>query len=590
MRKTPPFFISILPQNFKIEARKNEILASVLERSGIRLNTACGRKGVCGKCLVEVESRGLSPIHELERALHAGKKLKKNQRLACLARVEGNPMVRIPPASHIRETKILDRGPELKTALDPAVKKFRLEPVSIELTSPLSLLDSLRESLKNSRLGIPLDLLAGLGELMSCVGREVTAAVHRDREIIAVEPGDTRDVLYGIAIDLGTTTLVAELVDLNSGKISGVRTAFNSQLKHGADVISRLSSAFGSRENGEDLRRLVVETLNDMIGGLLEGAGTAPESVYEIALAGNTAMNHLLLGVPVASLAVSPFHAAFSSLDELRAADLGFKIHRQGKVYLAPNIRSFVGGDISAGLIASGLEDKNGNYLFLDLGTNGEIVLKTGRLWMTTSTAAGPAFEGMNISCGMPALPGAIAAAGGREILKLRTVGGLPPSGVCGTGLIDLVSYFLRRRELAAHGKILNPDGRLLVTNSLALTQDDIRQVQLACAAVKSGMSLMLKEAGLSASDLDGLYIAGAFGRDLNIRNAQAIGLLPRVDAGKVAFLGNSSLAGARLLLVNRGARDRVEALASRIGYLSLAKDPLFQETFIDALEFGIWS
>ena len=589
MERVPKAVVTVLPYGIKVDARKNEPLAAVLERAGILLNTACGRKGVCGKCLVEVRAGRLSPLHEQEFRLFEKKKLERNQRLACLVRVGGNLTVGIPATSLVRETKILDSGPALKTALDPAVKKFFIDSVPADLASPVSFIDSLRAALKNSRLGVPLGLLAGLGDFLAGSGHGITAVVHRDREIIGLEPGDTRDALRGIAVDLGTTTLVVELVDLNTGKTVGVRTALNSQLKHGADVISRLASAYSSRENGEDLRRLVVDTLNDLIGGLLEKSGTAPESVYEIALAGNTAMNHLLLGIPVSSLAVSPFQAVFSCLEELRAAELGFMIHPQGKVYLAPNIRSFVGGDISAGLIASGLEDKKGNYLFVDLGTNGEIVLKTGGLWMATSTAAGPAFEGMNISCGLPAIAGAVASAGGRDELKLRTIGGLPPAGVCGTGLIDLVAFFLKRRELTVQGKILSPEGRLRITPGLALTQDDIRQIQLACAAVKSGMRLMLKEAGLAASDLDGLYIAGAFGRELNIRNTQAIGLLPRMDCDKVVFIGNSSLAGARLVLLNRGARNRVEALASRIRYLSLAKNPLFQEQFIEALEFGIW-
>ena len=590
MEKIPKVRVTVLPSGIKLAARRNEPLAACLERGGILLNTSCGRRGVCGKCLVEVVSGRLSALQEQESVFVGEKGLNRRRRLACLARIEGVVTLRIPASSRVREMRILDSGPAVKARLDPAVKKYLFDPPPFDPASPMSLLDTLRLALRNGRLGIPLSLLEGLDGILSGAGQKVTAAVYVDREIIGLEPGDTLDSLYGIAVDLGTTTLVVELIDLITGKRLGVRTALNGQLKHGADVISRLSSAFADRKNGEDLKRLVVDSLNSIIGGMLEEAGIKPESVYEVSLAGNTAMNHLLLGVPVASLAVSPFRAVFSRLSGLRAADLGFKVHPHGRVYLAPNIRSFVGGDISAGLIASGLPDKKGHELFVDLGTNGEVVLKTGSRWLTTSTAAGPAFEGMNISCGMPALPGAVSSAGGRDSLKLRTIGGRPPAGVCGTGLIDLVARSLRKRELAPDGKILSAEGRLPITESMALTQDDIRQVQLACAAVKAGMRMMLKEAGLAVSDLDGLSIAGAFGRQLNIRNAQAMGLLPLINEKKVVFVGNSSLAGARLLLLSREARDRVEALASRIQYLSLAKNPLFQDQFIDALAFGRWA
>jgi uncharacterized 2Fe-2S/4Fe-4S cluster protein (DUF4445 family) len=297
-------------------------------------------------------------------------------------------------------------------------------------------------------------------------------------------------------------------------------------------------------------------------------------------------MNHILCGVAVDSMALAPFHAVFSTLPPLAASEIGLALHPQARVYIAPNIKSFVGGDVTAGLVASEFAAGPGTGLFIDLGTNGEIVLKKGGEFVTTSTAAGPAFEGMNISCGMLALPGAINRVEWNNGFKCRTVDDLPPQGVCGTGLIDILAGAVARGLLGRDGRIIGPEKRLRLTDRLALTQQDIRDIQLAVAAVRSGVQLMLREFRLKVEDLDRILVAGAFGSSLDIANAQAIGLLPDVPAGKIAFIGNASLAGARLLLVSRPARAVAETLAAKISHVSLATRPDFQDEFVQSLEF----
>jgi uncharacterized 2Fe-2S/4Fe-4S cluster protein (DUF4445 family) len=332
--------------------------------------------------------------------------------------------------------------------------------------------------------------------------------------------------------------------------------------------------------------------LNELIQDLLRRHEVPPAAIYEAVVAGNTAMSHLFLGLPVESLAVSPFAAVFSSLPALPAAAAKLAMNPRGRVYLAPNIKSFVGGDISAGLVASGLAEQPGNHLFIDLGTNGEIALKKGRRLMVTSTAAGPAFEGMTLSCGMLALPGAIYKAeidaAGR--LSVETIGDTAPLGVCGTGLIDLVAAALETGRLTAKGQIVDPSKRLPVTDGLALVQQDIREIQLAAAAIKTGVRLLLAAEHLTVADLSGISVAGAFGNYLNAENAMRIGLLPRLDAKKFAFLGNASLAGARAFLLSRAERRRGERLARSVRHLSLAQDGDFQSQFIEALEFQEWT
>jgi len=315
-------------------------------------------------------------------------------------------------------------------------------------------------------------------------------------------------------------------------------------------------------------------------------SGVPRHRIYDAVVAGNTAMNHILCGVAVDSLALAPFHAVFSALPPLPAAEIGFALHPQARVYVSPNIKSFVGGDITAGLVAADLAAKPGTGLFIDLGTNGEIILKRNSEFVATSTAAGPAFEGMNISCGMLAVPGAIYRAEWDNGFKVRTIDDLPPQGVCGTGLIDILAGAVTSGLLGRDGRIAGPDKRIRLTERLSLTQQDVRDVQLAVAAVRSGVRLMLREFRLGAAELDRILVAGAFGSSLDLSNAVALGLLPDVPLEKIAFIGNASLAGARLLLVSRPARAVAETLASKVSHVSLATRPDFQDEFVRALEF----
>jgi len=311
------------------------------------------------------------------------------------------------------------------------------------------------------------------------------------------------------------------------------------------------------------------------------------KSIYEIVIAGNTVMNHFLLGIPVKSLSVAPYNAVFNELEPFYAKDIGLNINPHGKVFISPNIKSFVGGDISAGLIAADLRNVKGNILFIDLGTNGEIVLKMDDKFIATSTAAGPAFEGINISSGMMAIPGAIYKAEYKDKkLILYTLKNKKPLGICGTGLIDLISIFVENGDISIGGKIANPSQKIEVQNGIYITQKDVREVQLAIAAIKAGIKSLLKFYKLSLNNIDKIMIAGAFGNYLNIGNAQNIGLLPYFPKEKITFLGNSSLGGARALLLNSDLKNEIFDLVENIEHFSLGADSNFQEYFVDALSF----
>jgi len=587
--------VTILPDGPSVRAAEGEGLADALRRAGVPLSLYCGGRGLCGKCLVEIAGGALPPAAEDERRLLERRGLMTGRfRLACRQVVGGDLEIRVPAGSLLPRMPVLSRGVERSFDLDPAVRKIPIVLPRPTLAEPEALFDQVRALFPGESLAASPAALRSLVRAWDKAGPDgpLTAVIYQGRELLAVEPGDTSNRAFGLALDLGTTTVVAELVDLISGRILDTAAGLNAQAAYGADVVSRLTAAFGRPDKAAELRRVLLESLNGLIAGLCGRNGVEAGEVYETVVAGNTAMNHLFLGLPVDTLAVAPYFAAFSVLPPVPATDAGLAISSAGRVTIAPNIKSFVGGDISAGLAAIDAAHHPGSFLFVDLGTNGELVLKRGDRFTAASTAAGPAFEGMTISCGMLAFPGAVFKAADRDDghPAVETVGGEAPRGVCGTGLIDLLALALRRGRVTPQGRIVDASKVLPFADGLALTQKDVREVQLAAAAVKSGIQVLLEAEGITSAELDDIYVAGAFGAYLDLGNAMALGLLPRVDPRKLRFVGNSSLAGARAMLLSNAERARGEALVGRIGHESLARGPAFQARFVDALEFKEWS
>jgi uncharacterized 2Fe-2S/4Fe-4S cluster protein (DUF4445 family) len=582
--------IKVPSHDLEVSAEDGDRLSDRLLAAGIPISLYCDNRGLCGKCFVEVARGDLPSPGKKEAAWIRQKNLAENYRLACQYTITGDLVVNLPAAFTVRPVPVLPEIPRSIVTPDPAIRMYEVELSQPEISSPRSLFDQIAEGLGVREMRIPARLLRDLPAIVEKGRSRVTVAVHLDKEIVAVKPGSDLDRNFGLAVDVGTTTLVMDLVDLDSGKTIDTEAALNSQVRRGADVISRITYVYGNPGRAAELRDLLLGTLNEMVGRLLERAQVPPDSVHEVIISGNTVMSHLLLAVPVDTLATAPYHAVFSRAPVIPASEAGLAVNPGAPVYLSPNIMSFVGGDISSGLLASRMAGNDGHFLFIDLGTNGEIVLKAGRELITTSTAAGPAFEGMNISCGMPALPGAVFRARANGKIEIWSVGGRPAAGVCGTGLIDIAAIALARGDISSGGAVRNAEKKVRFTETLSLTQEDIRQLQLACAAVKSGIRIILAQNGLTTADLNGVYIAGAFGSYLNIPNSMALGLLPSIDPKKLVFIGNSSLAGARLLLLSKGEREKVEVLVQQVRYLSLASDPGFQDRFIEALDFGPWT
>lgn len=579
--------LEILPDGIKVRVRAGEPLADALLRAGIPVSLYCHKRAICGKCAVRIRS-GLLPLLEApEKAVLEKRGLSPDHRLACRFAVRGDLVVEVIPESRLGRITVLEAGLSVPVALDPQVKKLAVVLEKPPLSAPAAVSESLESLLGTPGLSLPLHALKAYESLDAGSPRTVTAVLYGESEALDLEPGDTSGQAFGLAIDIGTSTVVMELVDLVTGTCAGRVSALNSQASYGADVVSRISFAFQEPDNLKRLRKSIIHLLNELAGELTQTSGVPRNRVYEAVIAGNTAMNHFLCGVSVDSLALSPFHAVFSALPPFPAQEIGLELHPAARVFVVPNIKSFVGGDITSGLAACALAEKTGNVLFIDIGTNGEIILKKGPQFIATSTAAGPAFEGMSISCGMLAVEGAVARVEWRDGFRLQTLGSGPPHGLCGTGLIDVLALSLDRGLVRRDGKISGREKRLRLGDKLHLTQNDIRELQLAAAAIKTGVRLMLREFEVPLKTLDAVYVAGAFGNSLDIRNAKALGLLPGIPEKKITFVGNSSLAGARKLLLSAPERIAAESLARSITHVSLATRPDFQDEFVRCLEFG---
>jgi uncharacterized 2Fe-2S/4Fe-4S cluster protein (DUF4445 family) len=421
--------------------------------------------------------------------------------------------------------------------------------------------------------------------------------------LLATEPGDTTAALFGAAVDIGTTTLVVALIDLRDGRELAIASSLNPQARHSQDVLSRIK--LGSQPQGlQLLHGELIAELNRLVGAAAAEADVPVRHIYEAVFSGNTTMLHLATATNPASLGKYPYTPALQGGQHVSAADIGLVMAPRGLVYLPPIMPAYVGADITSGILATKLAEQRGVTLFVDIGTNGEMVLAANGQLTATSTAAGPAFEGMNIACGMRASRGAIeqVSLSGNDV-EIKTIANAEPVGLCGSGLLDVVG------ELAAHGGV-DKNGRFQTNGSLPdrqwkdrfgsldgkpvfriadpvyLSQKDVRQVQLAKAAVRAGIELLLRSHGLVAAQVDRVLVAGSFGFHLRTASLIHLGLLPREFKDRVEFVGNTSKSGARAFLLNRRLRDELKQLVQRVHVLELANDPAFEKTFVKALSF----
>jgi uncharacterized 2Fe-2S/4Fe-4S cluster protein (DUF4445 family) len=569
---------------------------------GLPIDSTCGGRGTCGKCKVHV-IKGLADPETADHRQLRPQEIAEGWRLSCQARIYDDMTCEVPQL--LRVPKAATMGLGRLVILDPNVRK-----VYFELAEP-SLHDQRSDvaRLKDALTAEGHDMVAGIAVLRTLphvfreAGFKVTAVLAGER-LVAVEAGDTTGDCYGVAFDVGTTTLVGTLMNLRTGMAASVRSTLNGQAPFGADVISRISHGMNGPDAIRELQEAVVTTMNAVLEELYRETGVSPEQTYEAVVVGNVTMLHLLLGVDPSPLSMSPFTPAFMDELAVEAREVGLRIHPHGYLQTLPALGAYVGADIVAGVLATGVVREDRLRVFVDVGTNGEIVLGGAERALATAAPAGPAFEGSQIKCGMRATTGAIEGVQLGDGVELQVIGGdVPAEGICGSGLVDAVAQLLLAGLLDHSGLMKTPgdvpnhplrdrlieiDGvrAFLLADGVYLTQRDIRELQFAKGSIATGIKVLMDILGVRAEDLDEVLLAGSFGSYLNPESARIIGLVPPVDVDRIIAVGNSAGEGAKIALLSYRERQVAFELPSRIKYIELSGRPDFNDSFISLLGF----
>ncbi|MGD8237720.1 MAG: ASKHA domain-containing protein [Armatimonadota bacterium] len=583
------------------------------EAAGISVWAPCGRRGVCGQCRIRVaDGDGCSQPSEAEVELLSPGEIEAGWRLGCQARVEADLRIVVPEHLGRDKGQVLESGRREDVPLAPNVVKRRLQLPAPSLEDPAADLRRIERALElpDGRLAVTRRLAA---EVPSALRRDdlcITATVIGD-SLVEVAGPDAPQACCGVAVDLGTTTVVAYLVDLHSGGLLATASAINPQAAHGADVMSRLDRVRQEPDALEAMHQAAVEVVSRLIAEACAEAGVEKACVYELTVVGNTCMHHLFLGLDPSNIAVIPFTPAVTRALSVPAAELGVDISPVGMTACLPNVSGYVGADIVGAIVAAGLEKRPEPTVMIDIGTNGEVVLWTGHELLCCSCAAGPAFEGAQINRGMRAAPGAIDHVACRDgDIAVSTIGEAEPVGLCGSGLVDAAAVLLDAGVLDSSGRlgrdgpgaggmarrvvgddrdrrfVLASDAESADGREIALTQRDVRQLQLASGAIRAGTQILFSVAGLEPGDISEFLLAGAFGSYIRPASALRIGLLPGVPEDRVRAVGNAAGMGAVLCLISTQAREYAAEVARQARYIELSTRPDFQDAFAEAMVF----
>jgi len=613
--------ILVLPKRKELSAPPGAELLDVLRKGGVKIDAPCGGKGTCGKCIVkilsgEVDSKSLGILSAISVA--------EGYVLACRTKLLASDLVvEIPEQVGRAGGKFSDSAEDKRLIRQELLpERWEYDPLAVKwcVTVPpprpgdgLADLDRLTRRLQlewgRKEFLYPLPVIRILADTLRAENGLVTATIIRDVEcyrVIRLESGDTTVNHYGIAVDIGTTTVAVQLVSLHLAEIVGTKTDYNAQIECGLDVISRINYA-RTPERREELRRKIVETINHLVRQICDNHGVQPETICNAVLSGNTTMTHLFLGLNPEYIRLEPYTPTLLETPYLSAAEVGLDINPNSWVYLSPNVGSYVGGDITAGILCTDLAaEGEGVTLFIDIGTNGELVIGNDSFMMACACSAGPAFEGGGIGCGMRAAVGAIEKVEvdpATGVCRYWTVGGVKPKGICGSGMIALLADLLLAGWIDAAGKftrertskairidgrhasyVLVPEKQSATGEAIVITEADIENIIRAKAAIYSACSLMLDHVGMVFEDLASIYIAGGFGRFLDLEKAMVIGLIPDLPREKFHYIGNSSLTGSYMILVSQEFRAKQLELCKRMTYVELSTDPGYMDQYTGAM------
>ncbi|EHQ90402.1 ASKHA domain-containing protein [Desulfosporosinus youngiae] len=582
--------VTFLPFRKSVEVPMGSTILQAAVAAGVQIQSTCGGRGTCGKCKVQISSDGwvLACQHMIE------------QDLTVELNVQKDAFERKLSLNHLKDIMIA-----------PSIRKYHVQVEKPSAKNQTPDWERLLAALSNRTIPFNRRVAANLPETLQKAQFRVTAVLD-ENFLLAVEEGETLERSYGLSVDIGTTTVAAYLMDLNNGTVLTSGAITNPQHVFGADVISRITYASEDSDKRRQLQVKLINALNEIIAQLCEAAGIDHQEIYQAVVVGNTTMSHLFLGIDPTYLATAPFIPVFRQAVEVEAKELGLRILESGKVVVLPNIAGYVGSDTVGVMLSTGIDRLPGLSLAIDIGTNGEIILAGNKQILTCSAAAGPAFEGAEINCGMRAAEGAIEGVLIGDDVELAVIGGSKPRGICGSGLIDAIAQLRKSGIIEASGRLtskadqlekLPPAVRERLRNDdqksefilvwskdsatgedVVLTQKDIRKLQLAKGAIMAGIQLLLQEMKVSAEAIDRVLIAGAFGHYIKKENAVSIGLLPSLPLDKITTVGNAAGDGAKIALLSKEERTRAEALAGRTVHIELSARRDFQTVFMKAL------
>ena len=618
------FTVTFQPSGRRGPAAEGDTLLSVARGLGVEIESVCGGKGVCKKCRVRVETPpdSVSPPTEVESQVFGAEGVAAGMRLACQTRVAGTVRVFVPEESRRGAQVVRKEAGERTVPLDPAVKAYVLElqPPTLEdgVADAERLLAGLAATHELSGLEFDLEVLQSLSRILREAGWKVTVLVWKGERIFDVHAAESGNRVFGLAVDVGTTTLAVYLVDLESGTVLATESAMNPQVAFGDDLIARLHHVLHDPTGLAELQRTVNGEVVNLAQKATARVGAALTDIVDVVMVGNTAMHHLLLGLDPRALGISPFTPTVQGPVDALASTIGLTFHPRCHLHVLPVEAGFVGADNVGVLIAEAPYQQDDVLLLIDIGTNGELVLGNRDRLLCTSCATGPALEGSHIEFGMRAAPGAMERVRiDPETLDVRfKVIGLEgwhtayapeevgARGICGSGIIEAAAELLKARVILptgnfdpelSHERILRENGRprrfvlawpeeTALNRAITISQKDIRNIQLAKGALRAGAEILLRTYGVDLPDR--VVLAGAFGNFIDKNHALAIGLFPARDAGSVSSVGNAAGDGARYALLNLGKRQEAADIADQVEYVELALDPDFQAQYVKAMQF----
>jgi uncharacterized 2Fe-2S/4Fe-4S cluster protein (DUF4445 family) len=577
--------------------------------NGIAIDSTCGGHGTCKKCKIRVVE-GELPISAVDPRAFTPGELNDGWRLACRAPAQGDLVIEVPPLQTRPKAALVGVGRHV--ILRPAVQKRHIVLEEPSLEDQRSDLARIMQALDDLEPRVELPVLQTLGKVLRESNFDVTAVVCDDL-LIDIEPGDTTTRRFALAFDLGTTTVVATLLDLETGQPAAVESMLNRQQPFGADVISRVSATMLDEGALDALQARAQETLAQLTHEVCAEAGVDPGEVYEICICGNVTMTQMALGMDPEPLSMAPFIVTTHEFPQLLAADLGIPVHARAPAFVFPSLGAYVGGDIVSGMLATGLTRDKRIRLFIDVGTNSEIALGNQEGVVATAAPAGPAFEAAQIRCGMRAAEGAIeGVALSDDDLTLEVIGDIEAVGMCGSGLVDAVSELVRVGLLDHSGRFIPDEDAAELSPSLAprltkigeervfvlawkgddpaasvyLTQRDIRELQFAKASIATGWKILFGELGMEPEDVSQVLLAGSFGQYLSPASAVRIGLVPRIALTRIVSAGNVAGEGAKIAALSLRERAEARSIVNEVRYVELSGRTDFNDAFIDQLAF----